>query len=317
MPVLNIRIVELMTQEKKSAINYLHFLTHTNDNPNKIIKMKITTNKKGNVQICEKPISLNIGIQKNNFIHMDFKRHRMLISDDLLGRVVLPLDWFPTNHVVREWFPISKKARGVCDTMILLDVHVDSRNVQPFMAPFATLKVVPSWQRPTLCENSEIVVNPPVIYVISPPPNYVSQTNHNPNTPPHYETYQQNQGYPCYPQFVPKAQQPVDYQTYQNANIYQMNLNQQNQHYNHSQSMYQNNESHLQQMAVPETQMNVNNKKSENEPFADSDLMTDQQISVYYPKLQQYPNPYKQKTFNDGYDQIHNPYNAVFDESEK
>lgn len=54
MPVLNIRIVELVTKEKKSAINYLHVLTHTNDNPNKLIKMKITTNKKGNVQICEK-----------------------------------------------------------------------------------------------------------------------------------------------------------------------------------------------------------------------------------------------------------------------
>lgn len=197
MPVLNIRIVELMTKERRSSINYLYTFVHTSDTQNKMVKLKITTNKKGNVLVCEKQISFKIEYQSDNYLYFDFKRHRMLISDDLLGRLVLPLDWFPTNYVVREWFPISKQGKGNEEAMILLDIHVDHRNVQPFMAPFSTMKVIPSWERPKLTENAEVAANPPVVYVISPQSNCIvippDRSRNNPYCPPHQEAYRQDQ----------------------------------------------------------------------------------------------------------------------------
>lgn len=197
MPVLNIRIVELMTKERRSSINYLYTFVHTSDTQNKMIKLRITTNKKGNVLVCEKQISFKIEYQSDNYLYFDFKRHRMLISDDLLGRLVLPLDWFPTNYVVREWFPISKQGKGNEEAMILLDIHVDHRNVQPFMAPFSTMKVIPSWERPRLTENAEVAANPPVVYVISPQSNCIvippDRSRNNPYCPPHQEAFSQDQ----------------------------------------------------------------------------------------------------------------------------
>lgn len=177
MPTLNIRIVELLTQEKHTSINSFHVLLHTSNHPNKITKMKITSNKNGNVLHCEKNVSLFIPNQIGNYIYLDLKRYHFVISDDLIGQLVLPLDWFPTNHVVREWFPFVQSGNFM-GGMILLDIHVDARNVDPFMAPFTALRVFPCWKRPTLCENSEIPIIPPIVYIVSPQqPSYSNETN--------------------------------------------------------------------------------------------------------------------------------------------
>lgn len=156
---LNIRIVELLSKEKRTSINFLYFLTHTTGNEHKEAKMKITTNKSGKILICEKPIAFNIESQLNNTIYMNFKRHRFIISDDLIGEVVLPLNWFPSNHIVREWFPIVTKNNGHSGGMVLLDIHVDCRGADPFMAPFAHLNIRPTWRNPELNENAEVFVN--------------------------------------------------------------------------------------------------------------------------------------------------------------
>ena len=56
--------------------------------------------------------------------------------------------------------------------MILLDIHIDCRGCSPFMAPFTSMKVNPSWKRPELTENSEVLPNPTIIYCTPNQPNY-------------------------------------------------------------------------------------------------------------------------------------------------
>ncbi|OHT11312.1 hypothetical protein TRFO_19294 [Tritrichomonas foetus] len=180
MTTLNIKIIELITEEKYTSMNPLQVFINTsskNDRGNtsynsKITKLKICKSSAGNVLKCDKSIQYEIVTQRNSFINVELKRHRVIIADDSLGNVLLPLEWFPTNHVVREWFPIHNKNTNK-DSMILLDVHVDRRKVMPFMAPFATLRVLPCWQRPTLTEHNDFPVIPPIVYIIQ---SYNSQT---------------------------------------------------------------------------------------------------------------------------------------------
>lgn len=167
MPTINMRVVELLTKEKHSTINSFYILARTNNSQYQCTKMKIISNKYTNILTGEKPSSLFIRAQHNDFLNIDLKRYHFISKDDLIGQVVLPLEWFPTNHMVREWFPIQKSGEFQ-GGMILLDIHIDSRNVQPFMAPFAALRVFPCWERPTFSENSEIPVIPPVVYVMAP-----------------------------------------------------------------------------------------------------------------------------------------------------
>lgn len=87
-----------------------------------------------------------------------------------IGRCSLPLDWFPPNRVVREWFPMTATAggeTGAVKTMLLLDVHIAERKAKRFKAPFATLRIVPTWIRP-VDEGTECPAPPQVIFVLQP-----------------------------------------------------------------------------------------------------------------------------------------------------
>jgi hypothetical protein len=86
----------------------------------------------------------------------------------MVGRCGLPLDWFPTNRIVREWFPMTLQACspfGEIKTWVLLDVHVEDRKVPKFKTAFANLRVIPNWRRPADAD-AECVAPPQVVFVI-------------------------------------------------------------------------------------------------------------------------------------------------------
>lgn len=168
MMTLHIKIIELLTEEKHTSMNPLNIFFLCNGAINtKFFKLKITKNKNDNTLQCQKAISYDLSTQNNCDLVIELKRHRVIVSDDALGKLTLPLSWFPTNHVVREWFPFKAASKKIKSAMVLLDIHVDSRKATPFMAPFATLRVFPCWKRPTQTMNSDFPVPPPMVYVLS------------------------------------------------------------------------------------------------------------------------------------------------------
>lgn len=274
---LNIRIVELLTDEKRSSIKYLYFLTHTTENVHKVTKLKITTNKTGNLLICEKFISFNLDSQLNSSIHMEFKRHRFLISDDFIGHIDLPLNWFPSNHIVREWFPIKKNRGGKNGGMLLLDVHVDCRGADPFMAPFAPLKVQPTWKRPMLSENAEILIDQP-------------DDNRNQNQSNNIPNAIQYQSYPA-PCFYPVCQLPPSWQFVPYYQEVAQPIPQQNVNGFHAGAIT--NEHHMMiQQALNQTQPQNTGNNHCQEPQQSEKLDDDFQPQVYYPQIPNYQNPY-------------------------
>ena len=168
MLTVHIKVIELLTQEKHTSMNPLNiFAVCSGALDTKLFKLKIVKGKDDNALKCQKSILYNLPTQNKNFLCLELKRHRVIVADDNLGKLTLPLSWFPTNHVVREWFPFKAASKKVKDAMILLDVHVDARKAAPFMAPFASLRVFPCWNRPTQTINSDFPISPPMVYVIS------------------------------------------------------------------------------------------------------------------------------------------------------
>ena len=94
--------------------------------------------------------------------HITLRKRRVFRKNETLAYVTLPLCWFPQNKVVREWFPMRTK---LASAMILLDVHADTKGVQPFEAPFAQLTVLPAWSRPI--DRYAPYQPPPVVIVVS------------------------------------------------------------------------------------------------------------------------------------------------------
>lgn len=288
MPSIHIRIIELLTKEKHSSINSFHVLAHASSNPTQVFKLKISKDKYSNVLSGDKPSSMPIFSQINNYLCIDFKRFHLITKDDLIGQLVLPLEWFPTNHIVREWFPIQRSTD--CQVgMILLDVHIDSRNVAPFMAPFATLRVFPMWKKPTFGENCEIPVIPPVVYIISPNENTFSNQNQNNNMIPQAQEYVNVTSFPINPYSVngnrPNVSSDFD-------DINQQHLMMQNQC----------DQCQIEQNQINKNQVNQNqkpfqiysmdmsddeNEKLNNENQNEQQSNYQQYSSVYYPNLNQ------------------------------
>lgn len=202
MSILHIRIVELKCPESRNIVNY--FFAHFNvDNEFYTdAKLPIDPMNRHTAVLSSglKRLALGIKDVKNAKLTISLKRHRMLIADDDVGRVQIPLSWFPKNKVVREWFPIASSGKlrstladsikklsmpdqpqsksantstldpdGSEKIMMLLDIHIVSKSkiIGPFCAPFAPLKVTPGWARPSLLDHSEFPPIPHICYVTS------------------------------------------------------------------------------------------------------------------------------------------------------
>jgi hypothetical protein len=95
--------------------------------------------------------------QSSEFLGVTLKRRRFFSADEVIAKCVLPLTWFATNRMVREWFLIvneSDPSGTGLRAMIRLDVHIDTRFAERFMVAFANLRVIPTWTRPSDNEDA-------------------------------------------------------------------------------------------------------------------------------------------------------------------
>lgn len=194
MPVVHIRIIELKCSETRNRVNYFFVNFYTNNKPYEVQKLSIDIAQKNSqvLSSCSKSISLDVDNQLQSQLCIQLKRHRMLISDDDVGKVVIPLKWFPRRKVVREWFPLTSAGKlkktlmdnihdlqgnpqtrdvqpeindGSEKLMLLLDIHIAKNKEKAFDAPFSSMRVLPSWKKPLLLQNSEFPPIPPISYI--------------------------------------------------------------------------------------------------------------------------------------------------------
>jgi hypothetical protein len=164
MPTLHIRVVNFRTEERYSRLNKLLLYSETNSNPT-LLERQITS---GRVFHFSTPWVFTIPRQITESVSFLLMKRIIFGPNRLIGRCTLPLDWFPTNHVVREWFPMTNgygPDGAPTKAMLLLDVHVDARGAQPFRAAFSNLRVIPTWTRP-LDDRTECPAPPQVIFVV-------------------------------------------------------------------------------------------------------------------------------------------------------
>jgi hypothetical protein len=81
------------------------------------------------------------------------EKRRIFSANVTLAQCSLPLNWFPVDRICRDWFPMTDlpnhaNTGTAGNTMVLLDIHLDSRKVKPFRAGFAPLQIITTWTRP-------------------------------------------------------------------------------------------------------------------------------------------------------------------------
>lgn len=201
MPVVHIRVIEVKCSETRNRVNYFFVNFYINSKPNDVQKLSIDIAQKNSkvLSSCSKSICLDVDNHSQNQLYVQLKRHRMIISDDDIGKVVIPLKWFPRRKVVREWFPLTSAGKlrktlmdnindmqnssqnkniaqnnaelpeyndGSENLMLLLDVHIAKKKDKPFNAPFSSMRVLPSWKKPLLLQGSEFPPVPPIAYIV-------------------------------------------------------------------------------------------------------------------------------------------------------
>jgi hypothetical protein len=88
--------------------------------------------------------------ERSEELTLVLKRRCLLGGNKVIGGCSLPLDRFPADQVVREWFAMSRPEQmdpEVAKTMILLEVHVNRRGVKRFGTAHANLRVLRLWER--------------------------------------------------------------------------------------------------------------------------------------------------------------------------
>jgi hypothetical protein len=163
MPRVHIQLLELHTDEKNGIVNRLWLFADASCDAARHLR-KV---KKQHVLQCTAPWTFKVPHQANEQINMLLMKRIVFGPNRAIGRCVLPLDWFPTNRVVREWFPMTFDASAPTDvtTWLLLDVHVEDRKIPKFQAAFANLRIIPTWPRP-VDSNVECIAPPQVVFVL-------------------------------------------------------------------------------------------------------------------------------------------------------
>lgn len=163
MTVVWVRVLELRTQTGHSRMNKLIIYMETRTST-----MIHTADLKGGIDLkTGRKWRVSIPSQASECLSLTLKKRRIFGANRIIGQCALPLEWFPTNRVVREWFPMTDGAYQVgsdVPAMVYLDVHVENRDAKPFMAAFSNLRVVPDWPRPDQARDSP--APPQVVYVL-------------------------------------------------------------------------------------------------------------------------------------------------------
>lgn len=207
MTQIHIRVLEIRTEETPGACHSFLVSAATSNITPKKSKVKGDTIKK-----CNYVWTYDIASQFEANLIVKMERSRMIIKDEEVAKLIVPLQWFPTNRVVRDWFPMKASDQTHKDAFILLDVHIDDRKCEKFMAAYSTLRIFPCWNRPQDPE-CECPAPPQIVYVIGNQP-IVNESNAVPpyqtyvtnpqgqfiNQPPNYQTQYQTSGYSPYNQ---------------------------------------------------------------------------------------------------------------------
>jgi hypothetical protein len=160
MAVAHIRVLEVRTLERmQKLVLYMETRSSTS-----VQESGVT----GNIHMkCSRHWHFSIPSQMSECLSLTLKKRRFFGANRRVAQCALPLDWFPTNRVVREWFPMTLgqyQMGAEVPVMILMDIHIDTRSAKAFRAAFANLRVVPNWPRPDNGRNSP--APPQVVYVV-------------------------------------------------------------------------------------------------------------------------------------------------------
>jgi hypothetical protein len=126
---------------------------------------------------CDSTWKFQIAHHDHEQFTLTLERRRLFSRNDEPASCSLPLGWFPVDRVVRDWFPMIETGvppapDGSSRTMVLLDVHLDSRKVGEFRASFAPLRVIATWPRP--CDEFTECAAPKQIFIVVNHPSEVA-----------------------------------------------------------------------------------------------------------------------------------------------
>jgi hypothetical protein len=146
-PTLHVRVLEIRTPSRGTMINKL------------LVKGGMTSSGKSERHSvvahrflrCESCWTFSLPQPEDDELNLTLERRNLFSANETLASCSLPISWFPVDRVVRDWFPMTEasgRTEEAPRTMILLDVHLDSRKAKQFRAGFAPLKFIATWKRP-------------------------------------------------------------------------------------------------------------------------------------------------------------------------
>jgi hypothetical protein len=162
---LYVRVLEIRTPETGSFVNKLIIAAQISSAPDWERQRVVGTA----LRRCDATWKFQITHHDNEQFVLALERRRIFSRNDELAACSLPLNWFPVDRVVRDWFPMIETGTplapdGSSRTMVLLDVHLDSRKVKEFHASFAPLRVIATWPRP--CDEFTECAAPKQIFIV-------------------------------------------------------------------------------------------------------------------------------------------------------
>jgi len=166
MAYVYVRVVELRTNVAPGYRKKLLIAIELGSN-HKSIKKDVKARR---ILYCEAFWKFSISSQATETFTVCLEKHNIFSPNRPLGGCTIPLEWFPSNRIVRDWFPIidGEYVEGEDPPhMVLLDVHITTRKSSPFSSRFSRLQVFPTWKRP-VDNNVECPALPQIVLVTAP-----------------------------------------------------------------------------------------------------------------------------------------------------
>lgn len=152
MTAIYARILEVLTTEKQSGWNKLLISIGTTRMSGDKTQID-SLHKRGHPKVW----SLTTTDQAIDSLSISMEKRCVLSKNKEVAKCVIPLDWFPANRIVRDWFPLQQirnNENSDISTQVLLEIHLENRGASKFSAPFANMRVIPTWQRPDRAFNA-------------------------------------------------------------------------------------------------------------------------------------------------------------------
>jgi hypothetical protein len=164
MPNLFVRVLEVKTVEPCELLHKM-FVFGESSSSKKELRSPVVGDR---LLKCEGFWTFDLAERADESLTITLQKRNIFSPNKVVGTAIIPLEWFPPNKVVREWFPLveDSQPQGTdSPNMILLDVHLDSKASKRFKSVYSHLRVIPTWHRP-VDELAECPAPPQVIYVI-------------------------------------------------------------------------------------------------------------------------------------------------------